>query len=63
MFVFMAFDIVGFIVIWIYAVEPKQLSLEDLDEVFDSANPKKTSLRLVKESKMKAREEAEGRGV
>ena len=57
MLMFMAMDIVGFCVIYAFAVETKRLSLEDLDEVFASSNPKKTSLALVKQAKRQAREE------
>ena len=54
---FLGFNIIIFIVFWIWAVETKQLSLEDLDEVFESKDPKKTSLALVRQAKMMAREE------
>ena len=58
-FVFMAFDIIGIIIMYLYVVETKQLSLEDLDEVFESPNPKKTSLQLVKDAKIMAKRERE----
>ncbi|ORX37514.1 and other transporter-domain-containing protein [Kockovaella imperatae] len=54
---FLGFNVIIFTVIWIWAVETKQLSLEDLDEVFASPNPKKTSLALVREAKIMARNE------
>jgi len=54
---FLGFNIIIFTVFWIWAVETKQLSLEDLDEVFASPNPKKTSLALVRQAKLMAREE------
>jgi hypothetical protein len=42
----MVVDIVGIVVIYLFAVETKQLSLEDLDHVFNSAHPKQTSFDL-----------------
>ena len=57
MLMFMGINVVGFVVIYLFAVETKQLSLEDLDEVFASSYPKKTSLRLVKSAKQRARAE------
>jgi hypothetical protein len=47
----MSVDILGVILIYFFAVETKQLSLEDLDHVFDSANPKQTSFDLAKSAK------------
>ncbi|KAI9637512.1 general substrate transporter [Dioszegia hungarica] len=46
--IFMVVDIVGVVVIYLFAVETKQLSLEDLDHVFTSAKPKQTSFDLAK---------------
>ena len=57
---FIGFNVFFFIVIWIWFVETKQLSLEDLDEVFASPNPKKTSLALVRDAKIMARHEISG---
>jgi hypothetical protein len=47
----MCVDIVGVILIFLFAVETKQLSLEDLDHVFNSVNPKKTSFHLARSAK------------
>ena len=54
---FLGFNAISFVLIWIWAVETKQLSLEDLDAVFASPNPQKTSLALVSKAKRMARAE------
>ncbi|ORX35137.1 and other transporter-domain-containing protein [Kockovaella imperatae] len=54
--IFVVLNAIGFVLIYVFAVETKQLSLEDLDEVFESRNPKKTSLVLVKQAKRNARQ-------
>ena len=54
---FLCFNAIIFACLWVWAVETKQLSLEDLDEVFESSNPKKTSLALVRQAKLMAKEE------
>lgn len=62
----MVVDIVGVILIYFFAVETKQLSLEDLDHVFNSPNPKQTSFDLAKaaQERLKAeKEEARNAGV
>lgn len=51
----MCVDILGVILIYLFAVETKQLSLEDLDHVFDSPNPKETSFHLAKVARERAR--------
>jgi len=55
--IFMAWDVVSVVLIYLYAVETRQLSLEDIDEVFASTNPKKTSLALVRDAKIMAAKE------
>ena len=55
----MAFDVIGITIMYLYVVETKQLSLEDLDEVFESKNPKKTSFALVRDAKAMAKRERE----
>ena len=55
----MVFDVIGLVIMYFYVVETKQLSLEDLDEVFDSPHPKQTSLQLVKDAKIMAKRERE----
>ena len=55
----MAFDVIGITIMYFFVVETKQLSLEDLDEVFEAKNPKQTSLQLVKDAKIMARQEQE----
>jgi hypothetical protein len=53
--IFFAWDIVGICVIYFFVVETKQLALEDMDAVFESDHPKRTSLRLKKEAAERAR--------
>lgn len=42
--------------IYIFVVETKQLSLEELDEVFESPNPKKASFALARQARQAAKE-------
>lgn len=55
--VFMAWDIVGCVVIYLWVVETKQISLEELDEVFAAKNPVRKSKELTGEAKRRLREE------
>jgi hypothetical protein len=48
---------VGVAGIWYTIVETKQLSLEQLDVVFHSSNPKETSFQLLREIKARAKAE------
>ena len=59
--IFMAWDVVGIIVIYFFIVETKQLSLEELDDVFDAPNPRKKSAALYQQ--VKARSKAEKAGI
>ena len=59
----MGFDIIGLYCIWRWVVETKQLTLEDLDEVFQSPDPKKTSLALFKDAQVMADLEREALAV
>ncbi|WOO79017.1 Lactose permease [Vanrija pseudolonga] len=54
--IFGIWDIVGIIVIYLFVVETKQLSLEELDEVFNAPNPKQTSFALAAEAKKREAE-------
>ena len=45
---FAGIDVIGFIVVWMVVVETKNLSLEDLDGVFEARNPKRASIELQK---------------
>ena len=62
--IFAVVDVVGVVVIYIWAVETKRLTLEDLDHVFNSPNPKKTSFQVarVARERAKAQREAERAG-
>ncbi|CAK9783824.1 general substrate transporter [Cutaneotrichosporon oleaginosum] len=55
--VFMAWDIVGCVVIYLWVVETKQLSLEEMDDVFGAKNPVRKSKELTREAKRRLREE------
>jgi len=56
-FIFFAWDVVGVIVIYLFVVETKQLSLEEINEVFDSRNPKARSFELAKDARSRAAEQ------
>jgi len=57
--VFFAWDVVGIVVIYLVAVETKQLSLEDMDSVFESPNPKQKSFDLARAARERARRDKE----
>ena len=57
--IFAVVDLVGVLVIWKWAVETKRLTLEDLDHVFSSANPKETSFQLARIAKERTRGQGE----
>lgn len=61
--IFGCWDIVSILVVYFFAVETKQLSLEDIDEVFASRTPKKTSLDLKKAASARARIERQERAA
>ncbi|RSH89116.1 hypothetical protein EHS25_002782 [Saitozyma podzolica] len=52
--IFMCWDVVGIIVIYLFVVETKRLSLEDMDSVFEAKNPKKRSFELARAAKERA---------
>lgn len=57
--IFMVWDVVGVITIYWFVVETKQLSLEDMDEVFMAPNPKKRSFELARLAKERAKRDQE----
>jgi hypothetical protein len=57
----MCWDIVGIIVIYLFMVETKRLSLEDRDSVFESKNPKKRSFELAGAARERAKIEEQQR--
>jgi hypothetical protein len=57
----MCWDIVGIIVIYLFVVETKRLSLEDMDSVFESKNPKKRSFELARAARERAKIEEQQR--
>ena len=61
--IFSFINLIGLTVIYFFAVETKQLSLEDLEFVFNSNNPKKASLELQRTVKARAKEAHEAAGV
>jgi len=60
--IFCCWNMVGVAVIYTFIVETKRLSLEDLDYIFDSADPKKTSFKVAKAAKERATRERAARG-
>ena len=58
--IFMAWDVVGIFTIWYFIVETKQLSLEELDDVFEARNPRKKSAALYKQAKERTKAELQG---
>jgi hypothetical protein len=70
-FIFFAWDVVGVVVIYLFVVETKQvstlsmkrftpdrqLSLEEINEVFDSRHPKARSFELAKDARNRAAEQ------
>lgn len=54
--IFMCWDIVGCVVIYLFVVETKQLSLEELDDVFEARYPKARSVEIRREAKLRAKE-------
>jgi hypothetical protein len=59
--IFFAWDIVGIITIYLAVVETKQLSLEELDSVFDCPKPKQRSFELARAARERAKEEKQAR--
>lgn len=57
----MAWDVVGIVTIWYFIVETKQLSLEELDDVFEASRPKKKAAALFKQAKARTKAEKEGK--
>ena len=58
-YIFAAWDIIGIAVIWLFAVETKQLSLEEMDEVFKARRPKLRSFELAQSARERVKKEKE----
>lgn len=58
-YIFAAWDIIGIAVIWLFAVETKQLSLEEMDEVFEARRPKLRSFELAQSARERVKKEKE----
>jgi hypothetical protein len=58
--IFMAWDVVGIVTIWYFIVETKQLSLEELDDVFEASSPRKKASALFKQARKRANAEKRG---
>jgi hypothetical protein len=54
-YIFMAWDIVGFITIYTFAVETKQLTLEEMETVFADPHPKQRSFELARQARLRAK--------
>lgn len=57
----MCWDIVGVIVVYFFVVETKQLSLEEISEIFESPNPKERSFELARQARLRAKRERDNR--
>ncbi|WVW85157.1 hypothetical protein I302_107195 [Kwoniella bestiolae CBS 10118] len=57
--IFSAWDAVGFVIIFLFAVETKRLSLEDLDHIFEAKSPKKASFELARAANKRVKQEKE----
>jgi hypothetical protein len=55
--IFMSWDVIGIIVIFLFVVETKQLTLEDMNDIFASPNPKLRSFDLAREARARLKEE------
>lgn len=58
----MAWDVVGIVVIYLFVVETKRLSLEDMDQVFSAPHPKERSFELARTARRQAKEAKASRG-
>ncbi|KAH8825285.1 general substrate transporter [Flagelloscypha sp. PMI_526] len=56
--IFLIWDVFELIMVYIFMVEPKGLTLEEIDRVFNSPNPKEYSISLVAEAKKRAQNSA-----
>ena len=61
-FIFCAWDVVGFITIWLFVVETKQLTLEEMEDIFTAPSPKKRSFELARAAKERVRQDKLLRG-
>ncbi|WWC63036.1 uncharacterized protein I303_105635 [Kwoniella dejecticola CBS 10117] len=61
--IFCAWDAVGVVVVYLFAVETKRLSLEDLDHIFEAKNPKKESFAIAKAANERYKREREAEQV
>lgn len=59
--IFFAWDIVGIVVIYLVVVETKQLSLEDMDSVFEAPNPKQKSFDLARAARERTKRDQDAR--
>jgi MFS family permease len=57
--IFACWDIVGIAVIWMWAVETRQIPLEDLDAIFDAKSPKQEAFKVIRARRLKDREAKE----
>ncbi|KAJ9100060.1 hypothetical protein QFC20_005584 [Naganishia adeliensis] len=53
--IFAVFDFIGIFVIYFAAVETKQIPLEQMDEIFNAKSPRKYSLELAAQARIKAK--------
>ncbi|KZT60194.1 general substrate transporter [Calocera cornea HHB12733] len=61
--IFACWDVVGIVTVWIMAVETKQLTLEEMDAVFESKHPRKFADEISKEARRRAKEQRNGMAI
>ncbi|ORX38190.1 general substrate transporter [Kockovaella imperatae] len=59
--IFFAWDIVGVITVWLFAVETKQLTLEEMEDIFTAPYPKKRSFEVAKAARERVKRDKERR--
>jgi hypothetical protein len=58
-FIFAAWNCLGVALVYFFVVETKQLTLEEIDEIFLSRKPKQRSFELFAEAKERSKHERE----
>jgi hypothetical protein len=58
-FIFAAWNCLGVALVYLFVVETKQLTLEEIDEIFTSRKPKQRSFELSAEAKERSKHERE----
>ncbi|EJU06504.1 general substrate transporter [Dacryopinax primogenitus] len=61
--IFACWDVVGIVTVWFLAVETKQLTLEEMDAVFESDHPRKFADQMSKEARKRVKEDRAARNA